>query len=104
MRHFPYFYDSFSPNKGSFQIHLLVEFLIFSQVWEKVPLFEPRAVFWQFLKFVFSCKTISDPETVEKHVHIHEDVYAACDQAHAVVVCTEWDEFKVKFFTKLHRF
>ena len=40
-----------------------------------------------------SCKTISDPEVVERHVFLHDDIYDACEGAHAVAVCTEWDEF-----------
>lgn len=37
--------------------------------------------------------TISDMDTVNKCVTIHDEVYAACDGAHAVAVCTEWDMF-----------
>ena len=32
---------------------------------------------------------------MERLVSICNDPYQAADQAHAVVVCTEWDEFKV---------
>lgn len=37
----------------------------------------------------------NDPERVERLVRVHTDnAYAACENAHAVVVCTEWDQFK----------
>lgn len=32
---------------------------------------------------------------VKKLVSIEKDPYKAVENAHAVVVCTEWDEFKV---------
>lgn len=35
------------------------------------------------------------PETVIKSVEIHDDPYAAANTAHAIVICTEWDEFVV---------
>ena len=35
--------------------------------------------------------------TVARLVTISKDPYEACDGAHAVVICTEWDMFKVKW-------
>jgi len=37
--------------------------------------------------------TIASEEAVEKCVKIHNDPYEACRDAHAIAVCTEWDEF-----------
>lgn len=34
--------------------------------------------------------------TVSRLVTISKDPYEACDGAHALVICTEWDMFKVK--------
>jgi UDPglucose 6-dehydrogenase len=34
-----------------------------------------------------------DPSRVSKLVTVTSDPYEACSGAHAVVVCTEWDEF-----------
>lgn len=34
---------------------------------------------------------------VKKLVSIEKDPYKAVENAHAFVVCTEWDEFKVSF-------
>ncbi|KAI5842972.1 UDP-glucose/GDP-mannose dehydrogenase family, NAD binding domain-containing protein [Morchella snyderi] len=33
-------------------------------------------------------------EEVQKQVSIAKDAYAACDDADAVIICTEWDEFR----------
>lgn len=35
--------------------------------------------------------------TVDDLVTIFKDPYAAADKAHCIVVCTEWDEFKVGY-------
>lgn len=35
---------------------------------------------------------------VEELVTICKDPYVAADKAHCIVVCTEWDEFKVIYF------
>ena len=32
--------------------------------------------------------------TVEKHLKIHKSALEACKNAEAIVICTEWDEFK----------
>ncbi len=36
-----------------------------------------------------------DPEKVKRLVEIFTDPYLATENSHAVVVCTEWDEFVV---------
>jgi UDPglucose 6-dehydrogenase len=41
-------------------------------------------------------------DTVEKCVTLHEDVYEACKGAHAVAVCTEWDEFKALDWRRIY--
>ena len=33
---------------------------------------------------------------VKKLVKVEQDAYTAVENAHALVVCTEWDEFKVR--------
>lgn len=38
-----------------------------------------------------------DPAMVKKNVFIHTDAYSATKNTHALVVCTEWDEFIVSF-------
>lgn len=49
--------------------------------------------------------SVSDsPELVKKSVKVFGDAYSATAGAHAIVVCTEWDEFIVSilyaYFTK----
>ncbi len=35
-------------------------------------------------------------------IHIHNDPYSACNDAHAVAVLTEWDEFTTYDWQKLY--
>uniref|UniRef100_A0A2K6DLB4 UDP-glucose 6-dehydrogenase n=1 Tax=Macaca nemestrina TaxID=9545 RepID=A0A2K6DLB4_MACNE len=39
---------------------------------------------------------VSEDDQVSRLVTISKDPYEACDGAHAVVICTEWDMFKVR--------
>jgi len=36
-----------------------------------------------------------DPEAVKTQVNIHANAYVAAKGTHAIVICTEWDEFVV---------
>lgn len=38
-----------------------------------------------------------DPAMVKRNVFIHTDAYSATKNTHALIVCTEWDEFIVSF-------
>lgn len=38
---------------------------------------------------------IPNPELVQRAVSIKHDAYEAVTGAHAIVICTEWDEFEV---------
>lgn len=40
--------------------------------------------------------------TVSRLVTISKDPYEACDGAHALVICTEWDMFKVNVIIDLN--
>nr|XP_045607333.1 UDP-glucose 6-dehydrogenase-like isoform X1 [Procambarus clarkii] len=43
----------------------------------------------------------SDPERVQKLIHIYSDPYEAVKDAHAIVVLTEWDEFTTYDYKKM---
>jgi UDPglucose 6-dehydrogenase len=49
----------------------------------------------------------ADQKLIDKNVIIASDCYAAANQAHAIAVMTEWDEFKqldvAKIYSKMHR-
>lgn len=37
----------------------------------------------------------NDPEYVKSRISIYKDAYSATKGTHAIVLCTEWDEFVV---------
>jgi len=37
-----------------------------------------------------------EPESVKNSISIHSDPYSATKGTHAIVLCTEWDEFMVR--------
>jgi len=37
-----------------------------------------------------------DPDHIRSLVQIHDDPYVATKNTHAIVICTEWDEFTVR--------
>jgi len=43
-----------------------------------------------------------NPEVVNKLVTCHSDPYTAVNQAHAVVICTEWDEFLTLDYQRMY--
>ncbi|XP_014665392.1 PREDICTED: UDP-glucose 6-dehydrogenase-like [Priapulus caudatus] len=44
----------------------------------------------------------TEPETVDKLVRLYDDPYAACSECHAVVVCTEWDQFVTLDYQRIY--
>lgn len=45
-----------------------------------------------------------NPEAVLKSIEIHDNPYSAADTTHAIVICTEWDEFMVSVLRKTQLF
>lgn len=41
---------------------------------------------------------IAEPEMIKNRVCIYKDAYDATKNTHAIVLCTEWDEFVVSLF------
>lgn len=39
-----------------------------------------------------------NPEKVIESIEIHNNPYTAAASTHAIVICTEWDEFVVIFY------
>lgn len=52
----------------------------------------------QILRDLTHPSVTDEPEHVRKSITIYSDPYAAIDGTHAIVLCTEWDEFIVSFF------
>lgn len=60
----------------------------------KLDIYDPKVEYEQIIEdLTHGC--IESPEDVKKAVQIHNDPYSAVLRTHAIVVCTEWDEFIV---------
>jgi UDPglucose 6-dehydrogenase len=44
----------------------------------------------------------ADRDLIENNITVVNDCYAAADEAHAIAVLTEWDEFKQADFCKVY--
>ena len=53
---------------------------------QRLRFFQPSSFDEQSMDFLF---------LVNDHVQIATDAYEAAKDSHAIVICTEWDEFKV---------
>jgi UDPglucose 6-dehydrogenase len=43
------------------------------------------------------------PEEVKKSIEIFTDAYSAVENTHAIVICTEWDEFTELNYNKIYQ-
>lgn len=59
-----------------------------------ISIYDPKVEKEQIISDLSHPNISDDPDRVENLVSICKDPYEASKQAHAVVVCTEWDEFK----------
>lgn len=62
----------------------------------KLHIYDPKVEPEQIIYELTSPYVTENPENVKKAVQIHNDPYVAVRGTHAIVICTEWDEFIVK--------
>ena len=60
----------------------------------QVAIYDPKVVHEQIKMDLTDPAILSDPAQYDKLVTVATDPYSASEGAHAIVVCTEWDEFK----------
>lgn len=71
----------------------------------RLNIYDPKVPPKQVMLDLTSPYVTDDPERVKNVVQTFEDPYAAVKDAHAIVICTEWDEFTVSaehFLILLH--
>lgn len=56
-------------------------------------IYDPKVEFEDIMLELKSPHISSNPADVDKFVNVCSDAYEAANNAHAIVVCTEWDEF-----------
>lgn len=68
----------------------------------KLHIYDPKVEKDQMLYELTHPYVTSEPEIVRKNMEIHSSAYSAVTGAHAIVLCTEWDEFKELDFKKIY--
>ena len=69
----------------------------------KLKIYDPKVEKSQMMFDLTSAKVTDNPEHVRKSVEIFSDPYSAVLNTHAIVVCTEWDEFRELDFKKIYQ-
>lgn len=59
----------------------------------KLNIYDPKVEHRQIMNDLTAAYTTDCPERVREVVQVFTDPYQAVDGAHALVICTEWDEF-----------
>ncbi|CAG5030285.1 unnamed protein product [Parnassius apollo] len=68
----------------------------------KLHIYDPKVETDQIFFELTTTYVTSEPEMVRKNVEIHDTAYSAVSGAHALVLCTEWDEFKELDYKKIY--
>ena len=61
----------------------------------KLDIYDPKVEPEQIIDDLTHPMVTDSPENVKQAVQIHSDPYSAVRSTHAIVLCTEWDEFIV---------
>ena len=68
----------------------------------RVVIYDPKVEHEQIKMDLTNPSLLSDPNAFDKLVTIETDPYKAVEGAHALVVCTEWDEFVTLDYDKVY--
>ncbi|XP_050522208.1 UDP-glucose 6-dehydrogenase isoform X2 [Daktulosphaira vitifoliae] len=68
----------------------------------KLNIYDPKVEPEQIQRDLTSTLVTENPETVLKSIKIFNDPYLATKNTHAIVVCTEWDEFNKYDYKLIH--
>lgn len=69
----------------------------------KLDIYDPKVEPEQIIDDLTHPYVTESPECVKKSVQIHNDPYSAVQGTHAIVVCTEWDEFIDLDFNRIYQ-
>ncbi|CAH1778284.1 unnamed protein product [Owenia fusiformis] len=68
----------------------------------QLRIYDPKVEDSQIMRDLTAPNISENPERVDKLVSLFSDPYRAAEGAHAVVVCTEWDEFKTLDYQRIY--
>ncbi|XP_050417434.1 UDP-glucose 6-dehydrogenase isoform X2 [Patella vulgata] len=69
----------------------------------RLRIYDPKVEKSQILRELTHPCISEDPSRVSKLVTIHQNPYEAAEGSHALIVCTEWDEFKTLDYHKIYQ-
>lgn len=67
-----------------------------------INIYDPKVVESQIFADLTHPSICESPEHVRKAVKVYKDAYTATEKAHAIIVCTEWDEFITLDFPRIY--
>ncbi|GLH10562.1 UDP-glucose 6-dehydrogenase [Gryllus bimaculatus] len=68
----------------------------------QLHIYDPKVEKSQIIEDLTHPSVTEEPERVKSAITIHKDPYAATQGTHAIVLCTEWDEFKTLDYRKIY--
>ncbi|ETE61850.1 UDP-glucose 6-dehydrogenase [Ophiophagus hannah] len=73
-----------------------------ASVGARLHIYDPKVLKEQII-LDLSHPGVSEDNQVSRLVTITKDPYEACEEAHALVICTEWDMFKELDYERIHK-
>lgn len=67
-----------------------------------IHVYDPMVTKWQMYNDLMYYDSNLDTNILEKNVIVHKDPYEACKDAHAIIILTEWPEFKTYDYQKIY--
>lgn len=68
----------------------------------ELHIYDPKVEYDQVMYELTHPTVTNDPERVQMNVKMHNSAYSAVSGVHAIVLCTEWDQFKELNFKKIY--
>merc|ERR1712138_179082 len=68
-----------------------------------ISIYDPKVKTEQIIRDLEHPDISSDPSRVKRMLTIHDNPYSALEDSHALIVCTEWDEFKTMDFERIYK-
>jgi UDPglucose 6-dehydrogenase len=69
----------------------------------KLHIYDPKVEPSQIIDDLTHPSVTKEPESVKNSISIHSDPYSATKGTHAIVLCTEWDEFMVLDYERIYK-
>ncbi|XP_073975959.1 UDP-glucose 6-dehydrogenase sgl isoform X1 [Rhodnius prolixus] len=68
----------------------------------KLHIYDPKVEYNQIYEDLIHPSVTDEPEIVRNSISVYDNAYSATQGTHAIVICTEWDEFITLDFEKIY--